>query len=339
MKKNLLCLSLFLLISVSTYAQDVIYSQFYAAPLQINPAFAGNTIAPHININYRNQWTSLKAYTTYSVGYSQFFEGINSGIGLILTSDSAGDGLYKTTRFGLNYAYKLTVNRNLSLKMGIEASAVQTNLDWNSLIFLDQIDPINGPFDPGGAPFPTEEVAPVDFTKSYFDASAGFLAYGPVFYGGFSLKHLATPDDGLLGINTNLYNGLPMRVSVHGGAQISLSSNKDKKSTFISPNVLFVKQGNFGQVNGGAYLGFGNFFAGAWYRHAFGNADAFIGLAGFKMGFFKIGYSYDSTVSSLAGSNPGGTHEVAITFNFDDSEIVKKRRRAARYNDCFQIFR
>lgn len=324
----------------SVQAQDIIYSQFYSAPLQINPAFAGNTYAPYIAANYRNQWPSLKAYRTYSVSYSQFLENLNSGLGFMLTTDDAGDGLYKTSRFGVNYAYKLTVNRDFNLKLGIEAGLMQTNVDWNNLIFLDQIDPINGPRDPGGALFPTEEAAPLEFNKSYFDVAAGILAYGPVFYGGLSLKHLSTPDDGILGINTNLYNGLPMRVSLHGGAQIPLAKRNNRySSAFLSPNVLYVQQGDFGQVNVGTYAGLGMFFAGVWYRHAFSNSDAVITLVGVKRDAVKIGYSYDATVSRLAGINPGGTHEVSIVLNFDESERVKARRRAGRYNDCFQMFR
>jgi len=339
-RQILLSTILILFLSVNTNAQDIIYSQFYAAPLQMNPAFAGNTIAPRVGVNYRNQWPSLKAYSTYSVSYSQFIENMNSGIGIMLTTDDAGDGLYKTNRFGVNYAYKLKVNRDFNLKLGIEAGLMQTNVDWNSLIFLDQIDPINGPIDPGGSPFPTEEVAPLDFNKSYFDVAAGILAYGPVFYGGISLKHLSTPDDGILGVNTNLYNGLPMRVSVHGGAQIPLGSRnvRDKKA-FVSPNVLLIRQGDFGQVNGGAYFGLGMFFAGVWYRHAFGNQDAVISLFGVKKDLLKIGYSYDATISKLSAINPGGTHEISIILNFDESESVKRQRRAGRYNDCFQLFR
>ncbi len=341
MRLKLLSAAFFLLTFLTaTQAQDIIYSQFYAAPLQISPAFAGNTIAPRIGVNYRNQWPSLKAYRTYSVSYSQFLENLNSGLGVMLTTDDAGDGLYKTTRFGVNYAYKLSVSRTFNLKLGIEAGLMQSNVDWNRLIFLDQIDPINGPVDPGGSPFPTEEVAPLDFNRSYFDASMGVLAYGPMFYGGFSLKHLSTPDDGILDINTNLYNGLPMRVSLHGGAQIPLGSrNVRNKKAYISPNVLFIKQGDFGQVNAGTYAGLGMFFAGVWYRHAFGNSDAIISLVGVKKDFLKIGYSYDSTVSELAGINPGGAHEISLILNFDESESVKRQRRAERMNDCFDLFR
>ena len=79
--------------SFTMQAQDPIYSQYYAAPLQLNPAFAGNTYSPHISINYRNQWPSLNnAYVTYSVAYSQFFKDFNSGIGLMIQTDDAGQG-------------------------------------------------------------------------------------------------------------------------------------------------------------------------------------------------------------------------------------------------------
>ena len=93
--------------SFSSQAQDPIFSQYYAAPLQLNPAFAGNTYSPHIAINYRNQWPSLnQAYVTYAVSYSQFFKDFNSGIGLMILTDDAGQGLYKTTKVSGVYSYK-----------------------------------------------------------------------------------------------------------------------------------------------------------------------------------------------------------------------------------------
>ena len=37
-------------------AQDVIYSQFYANPLYLNPALAGAKLNSRVTLNYHNQW-------------------------------------------------------------------------------------------------------------------------------------------------------------------------------------------------------------------------------------------------------------------------------------------
>lgn len=314
-------------------AQDPIYSQFYAAPLMINPAFAGNTYAPHISINYRNQWPSLNnAYVTYSLAYDQFSRPLNIGYGLMLLGDDAGDGLLKTNKISGFFSYRLQVKKDFFIKMGAEGSAVQARYNWNKFVFNDQLDRRYGSTTPGGTPLPTEEVPPDNLSTSYFDISAGLLAYSRKFYGGISMKHLNTPDESLLGINDNLNTGLPMRFTAHAGMEITLSKgNKRKPATFISPNIMFIKQGDFGQLNVGAYANSGVFFAGLWYRHALTNPDAAILLAGVKKGIFKFGYSYDITVSSLAGYT-GGSHEVSITLNFE-------REKGIEYDDCFQLFR
>ena len=312
--------------------QDPVFTQFYAAPLQLNPAFAGNTYAPFITVNYRNQWSgfnNFKTYVTYAASFSQFIEGMNSGIGLMIQSDNAGDGIYKNTRVSAIYSYKVQVNRDFAVKFGIEGTAVQNRLDWNKLVFPDQIDPT------GEVNFPSNEVAPTDLTKSYIDLSTGILAYSKLFYGGITIKHLNTPDESLLDINSNINSGLPVRLSIHAGSQFPLfTDNKGNSKSFISPNIMFVKQGDFGQVNAGAYFGFGAFFAGAWYRHAFSNGDAAIALVGFQKGIMKFGYSYDFTISGLTTAVTGGTHEFSFIINLDHNKT-----RRVDYNDCFEIFR
>ena len=97
--------------------------------------------------------------------------------------------------------------------------------------------------------------------------------------------------------------------------------------------MLYVKQGDFAQINGGAYFGFGSFFAGGWYRHTTSNSDAIIGLVGLQKGVLKFGYSYDITISGLAGDS-GGTHEFSLVFNLDAN-----RSHKTDYNDCFKLFR
>jgi type IX secretion system PorP/SprF family membrane protein len=321
------------LVSFCVSAQDPIFSQFYSAPLQINPAFAGNTYAPHIAINYRNQWPSIpNAYTTYSVAYDQFSPSMNIGYGLAILGDEAGDGALSTNKISGFFAYRVQVNRDFFLKLGVEGSAVQARYNWSKFLFLDQIDPRFGSTTPGGTPIPSEEVPPENLNKSYFDISAGILAYSKMFYGGISMKHLNTPDESLLGINDNLNTGLPMRFTIHGGMEINLiEGNKRKPSAFISPNILFIKQGEFGQLNVGTYGSLGAVFTGVWYRHAFTNPDAVILLVGVQKGIFKIGYSYDVSVSGLAG-NTGGSHEISLTLNFE-------RDKGVDYSDCFQLFR
>ncbi|MEL7422621.1 MAG: type IX secretion system membrane protein PorP/SprF, partial [Bacteroidota bacterium] len=55
-RKLPLLLALLGIVVCSLQAQDPIFSQFYAAPLQLNPAFAGTTIAPRFTFNHRNQY-------------------------------------------------------------------------------------------------------------------------------------------------------------------------------------------------------------------------------------------------------------------------------------------
>ncbi len=331
------CLLLFafvLITSVGLHAQDPIFSQFYAAPLQINPAFTGNTYGPHLSLNYRNQWPSFAdgAYVTYAAYYDQFVPSLNSGFGLSILSDDAGNGLIKTNKLAGHFAYRLQVNRDFFLKLGVEAAVVQARYNWNDFVFLDQLDDITGPVTPGGTPLPTAEVRPDNLNATYADISAGILAYSELFYVGMSLKHLNTPNESVLDINDNLNTGLPMRFTLHGGMEITLiEGNKRRRPTFISPNVMFVRQGDFGQLNIGAFGNLGMLFTGVWYRQAYTNPDAVIFLLGVHKDFFRIGYSYDITVSELSGYT-GGSHEISLTLNFDRGNRID-------YNDCFQLFR
>lgn len=327
-----------LLLAVATLkAQDPIYSQFFAAPLQINPASVGNTAAPRITLNYRNQWLSFNnAFVTYSASYEQFLEPLKSSIGVMVQSDNAGNGIYSLTNVAAIYGYRLEVSRDFFLKIGIEVGGGQLALDWEQLVFLDQLDPIQGRISQ------TEEIPPINLSRTYLDIGTGLMAYGKQFYGGISFKHVNAPEQNLLNINDNISSGLPMRTTIHAGGQFTLQeANSRKLGSFISPNIMLIQQGNFGQLNGGAYVGAGSFFGGAWYRHAFTNPDALIFLAGVQYGILKIGYSYDFTISNLgiAAGGSGGAHEISVTFNFEDSPEFSRRKKSSRYNDCLKIFR
>ena len=61
------------------YAQDPQYSQYYAAPLYLNPAMAGAEQMGRVGFNYRNQWPSIDAqFTTFSAYYDTYMPEYNS---------------------------------------------------------------------------------------------------------------------------------------------------------------------------------------------------------------------------------------------------------------------
>lgn len=314
-------------------AQDPLFSQFYAAPLQLNPAFAGSAFAPHAGVSYRFQWPGFdNAYRTYAAFYEQSLERLNSGIGFNLEGDNAGNGIYKTIRFSAIYAYQLRISDALAIKIGAEAGFHQTALDWNKLIFPDQID------DLGGAINPSAEVRPDVTNKTELDLSSGLLLLSPKFYLGVGLKHLNTPNETFLLINDNLARGLPLRYTVHGGATIELEpGNKFRPPSFISPNFLFASQGPYRQINVGAYAGVGSIFGGAWFRHSLRNSDAIILLAGFRQGILKFGLSYDVTISGLAGRT-GGAYEASLGILLDENEGLRRKKQQADLNNCLRMF-
>ena len=326
MRKHFACTFLFVFLTFAVYGQDPIFSQFYAAPLQINPGFAGSANAPRFGAIYRNQWTGFNsAYRTYAVFYEQSLDRLNSGIGFHVEGDDAGNGIYKTNRFSAVYAYRLKVADKFAIKFGAEAGVHQTSLDWDQLIFPDQIDPLNG------VTINTAELRPELTNTSRLDVSAGMMLLSERWYVGFALKHLNTPTDGVLLTNDNVASGLPLRYTLHGGTEIVIvPGNKRRQGSFFSPNFLFLSQGPYQQLNIGAYASAGPVFGGAWFRHTFGNSDAAILSAGFQEGVFKIGLSYDLTVSRLSNF-AGGTYELSF-------RLIFKEKKRVDINDCVRMF-
>lgn len=295
------------------FAQDPQFTQFYANPLYLNPAFAGTSRCPRLIMNYRNQWPGLTGtYVTYAASYDQHVDAIGGGIGVSVFHDRAGEGTLNTTNASLMYAYDRPINRHFSIRAALQATFFQKAIDWDKLTFGDMIDARYG------FVYQTQET-PITNSKSGVDFSAGILGFSKKFYGGFAAHHLTQPDEGLIGPSK-----LPMKYTVHAGAIIPLNRNVEESS--ISPNVLFMQQDKFQQVNMGIYVTKGSIVGGLWYR----KDDSFIILVGFTQGMFKIGYSFDVTVSKLGLSNSYGSHEVSFALQFD----CKPKKRKFRTISC-----
>lgn len=290
-------------------AQDPHFSQFYANPLYLNPAFSGSNICPRLTINYRNQWPAISgAYVTYNASYDQYFDEVSGGLGLLATTDRSGEGVLNSTNFSFIYAYRLKVSRTFNINAGVQATYFQKSVDWTKLTFGDQIDPKWGFVNQTNEPSGTYESSGPDF-------SAGLLGYTENFYIGFAAHHLTEPDEGFRN-----YSELPMKLTGHAGFMINLAGPGHRRhrpgDPTLSPNIMYQQQGQFHQINYGMYLNMKPIVAGLWFRQFLEGSDAFIILAGFEYKKFKFGYSYDITVSKLSNAS-GGAHEVSMGLKFN----------------------
>ena len=288
--------------SFSLHAQDPIFTQFYSNPVYLNPAFAGSNKCPRIVSNFRNQWPGFSGdFITTSLTYDQYVDQIKGGLGIILMSDQIAKTL-KSNEASFVYSYHQHLSRKFTLNFGIQGTYISKSVNRSNLTFGDMIHPRRG------FVLSTQDVvnyAPVDI----FDFSAGILGYTDKFYVGFATHHLTEPSFSY--ISTTNTSFLNRRYTAHAGTEISLNSkslfSEEEKS--LSPSILFIKQGDFQQLNFGLYYKKGNYVVGAWYREG----DSFIVTLGMNTKLLRIGYSYDLTTSQL-GIYSGGSHEISIAL-------------------------
>ena len=309
-------------------AQDQQFTQFYASPLYLNPAFAGSSIQSRVALNYRNQWPGISGkFISYNASYDQYFSRINSGFGLMFSNDKSGTGILQNTNLGVQYAYELHINREFSIRPAINFSFGMNSIDIDKLTFGDQLrnkdntvssDPDRGAFSQSG--------------NIYADFGAGGLLFSENLWLGISTMHINEPNQSLLQKETKL----PVKLSVHGGGRINISKFKDDlRKQHILPCFNYRAQGKYDQLDLGFYYEYDPVTFGLWYRglpgikknnYGYLNHDDVALLVGYQINQLKMGYSYDITISRLA-ANTVGSHEISVMIEWASIKSKKKTKR------------
>ena len=289
-------------------AQDPHFSQFYANPVYLNPAFAGASKCPKLNLNYRNQYPVQGVYETFSASYDQYVESMGGGLGIVALRDDAGDGAFTTTRISAVYSYHLEVSRDFSIQMGMKATFDQREIGFNDFVFPDELHPFFG------GVRETAEIPPSETTVNNFDVGVGFLGFSENFFIGVAFDHLIEPDVGFY-----VADDLPFKLTAHTGLNIPLGKKRlhDELQNYLIPNILFQSQGPFQQTTVSAAISSAFLSGGFGYRFNNVNPDAVVIQLGFDPEDypFRFGYSYDFTVSTFS-NNLGGAHEIAVSYQF-----------------------
>jgi type IX secretion system PorP/SprF family membrane protein len=309
-------------------AQDLHFSQFWSAPLNINPALAGmNNRDVRVILNYRTQWAAVSAEPYKTLGASADMmippRKDNKGFwafGINCNSDKAGVGNLKTTQGNVTLAYHKMLSRNTSmLSMGVQFGGGSRSVDYASFSWDAQY---NGKaYIPA---LPSKESPTPGLSSSFSDLSAGMLfSMNPSKYfrmnAGVSLYHLNRPELQFSGGN----DPQSMRFTFHTSAQIA--SATFQKTSFV-PAVLFSQQGPQQLINAGIgilyslqeksqYTGFkseSSLYFGAFFRMR----DAAYLVTRVNFGDFAVGISYDLSVTGITtASNGRGGLEMMLMFN------------------------
>ena len=311
-KRKFYLLLVFTFLTVSnSFGQDPHFSQFYANPLYLNPAFAGTANCSRFALNFRDQWPAFpKNYLTFSGSYDRFIPEIYSGVGLLMTGNMDGAGAFQNYSAGAIYNFRVRAAQQFYLHFALQGNYLYTSINWKKWKFAtDYLNP--------NVPPEFSEYKDTHQSKSQFDLAFGFVGYTSYLYFGLAAHHLLPLQKNFFrSANKNIEKIWEPKWTAHVGGKVTIrqktSSDANFGDIFFHPNLIFISQGKFHYLHEGFYFNFYPLTIGAWLRHNFKNADAFIVTCGVEYKFFKIGYSYDFNLTKL--ERTGGTHEVSLQF-------------------------
>ena len=281
MKKVVLIL-IVLFGGVSLYGQgDAVLTQQWFSRINVNPAATGNTNDFNVFMLHKTHWTGFKdgAQTTMLNAHN-YFENINSGVGLSLAYDKEG-ALQTNYNAKVAYAYHLNFGDAALLSLGLGL-----NLQNRSINFGDAIFTTPEYLDRGKE------------SKTKVDFDFGLEFNLPRFTFGASINRIGKSSITQL---NNFQNG--QQVYTYARYRITFVDGVD-----FAPSLSYI-YGNRTDLweAGGVLFLLNKLWVGASYR--FDIATTF--LAGFEFNMFRVGYAYDHFIQD--SKNLRGSHEIMLS--------------------------
>jgi type IX secretion system PorP/SprF family membrane protein len=324
--RRLIVLSGILLLSFLVKGQDPHFSQFFASPQTLNPAFTGKFDGEmRLTANHRDQWPSIpKAYVTTSASadfnllQNKIGEGDVFGIGFSAVSDQSADAALKLNYGSVSVSYHKALDENgyNTLGAGFQATYSSTILDFSKLTFEDQLTQ-------NGFTGVTAENLNNGNSRNYMDINAGILYSGSStgsnnYYLGASIYHINRPN---LSFIDKVWN-LSSRVTIHGGYSFPVSNVFS-----VNASIIQQIQNNASEILAGAAISANlngdtdhpsNLYFGSWIRMN----DALIPYVGIEVKGLRIGASYDINTSSLkAATASRGGAEFSLIYIKKSSQL------------------
>ncbi len=311
-KMYILLMGTALLVVKARAQQTIQFSQYVFNGLALNPAYAGYKDDWTLNLSSRIQWAGINgAPQTETASIDGLASDINGnvGVGLIATVDRLGPE--NTSSVYANYAYRLRLDEldTKRLCFGIGAGVMQYSLNGAQFNATDTGD--------GSIPAGTVSKVSPDFRF-------GMYYYSPNVYFGASVFNLLSKPLENITDNAPIVNEV-RTVYLTAGALVPLSEYMDLKPSFM------IKEDFKGPANLDltGYLVLKKVvWIGTSYRTGVAlwnktnlqsgleETDAIAAITQFYLNdHFRIGYSFDFTLSKLANYQ-SGTHELSLSISF-----------------------
>ena len=254
-----------------------------------NPAVSG-LFNKHLGvISGRNQWVEFPGNPKTAIAlYDLKLNLIHGGLGINYIYDQLG--VEKSNRINLNYAFHLSLNESRVLSFGISGGIHSMTIDGSRFIAID--DPANDPAIPKG-----------EVTETKFNSNFGLFYKTNHWKIGLSTTQLNKPVFKELNIN---------KVRNYW---LSCAYKYDIGQTFdIQPGILVKADLASTQVDFNTLLRYKKWY---WMGLTYRINDALAFMEGVDIkGRYRVGYSYDYTISSLA-SHSKGSHEIILAVMLD----------------------
>jgi len=336
--RKILMLCLILTLSCDLMAQDLHFSQFFAAPLLTNPAntgMAGDNLR-FSNI-YRNQWSKIGVpFQTISTSLDKKFIlfGQPIGIGGTVIHDQSASYNLSANEFLVSFSYSRIFN-NQQISFGLQSGLVYKSYDLQGLTFGSQFDQSNQIFN---SSLPTQENGLVDHLN-YLDLNVGFMwqtkLQNIIPTAGISVSHINMPLEKFSTSTTG--SRLPMRITFNSQVIVPVTGTIYAVPTLLysympgATEFLLGGTGNYSLPKSNILIK--ELYALAMVRsNPVRNVDALILGGGISFATFNLGLTYDLNISPLhTVTNFNGAFEISLVYS------GKKNIQKGAYLPCFIV--
>ncbi len=346
MMKKLLFIP-FLLTFFMANGQDQDFTQFYGAPIYLNPALTGAFNGSfRFSSIYRDQWRKVldNPITTYSASADFRFDVLKqrrehdaAGVGMIFYNDKPGL-TFSTNRLLVSGAFHKGLGKSGEqyLSLGFQAGITQQNINLSKLTFDDQFNGSTGYTEGTEEAFPENNFAFGDYNVGLNYSFAP--ERGINLYTGLAMSHILNPrvsfyydsknpedfpDNHLYRKYTAYFNlSIPLGEVIKLSPRILANLQGPHFSATTGSNIRFLLNASTGTA-----LHFGTWLRVAKTTQEKLGPESAVALLGIEFNNYLFGFSYDANLTDFVGARRGqGAFEVSIAYlgdySADDDGVI-----------------